>query len=390
MPQRLTKEIVIETWDNYNPDFRTCPFDNHPQQNTQRSLSNPTIRNLPGMILDANGPVFRICRLDNHTQQNTQRLLSPPTIRKFPEIVEDENGNLKIKVHEVPVYYVYEPESTKIAKNEEKKDSEPITSSSTSMSSSSSNKSKSASPVNTEKKNSPYSDSKELSKAKTIIKPIQKNKLQNKIERVNGETYSSNNGRKWLKTIKKRKNLHEPIKTSSKSVNNSLTHEIKTSDSTFFQNQFTKYRAVTKLSEMKKTIKPDKQNPSLEKKEKYECEREYNNKNKFQTKENLEVEKNITKHSSKSYKSSSEKNTSSNFVNRNNLMYNTDKISVKSNSKINTIKAKENCEGKSNSSHSIQDDRAGGKWLKTKKKETNIPYKRKCSCGYDDCWFKSK
>ena len=83
MPQRLTKEIVIETWDNYNPDFRTCPFDNHPQQNTQRSLSNPTIRNLPGMILDANGPVFRICRLDNHTQQNTQRSLSPPTIRKF-------------------------------------------------------------------------------------------------------------------------------------------------------------------------------------------------------------------------------------------------------------------------------------------------------------------
>ena len=31
-----------------------------------------------------------------HPQQNTQRLLSPPTIRKFPEIVEDKNGNLKI------------------------------------------------------------------------------------------------------------------------------------------------------------------------------------------------------------------------------------------------------------------------------------------------------
>ena len=152
MSQKQTTEIVVEAWDNYNCDCRTCSFDNHPQQNTQRSLSNPTIRNLPGMILDENGPVFRICRLDNHTQQNTQRLLSPPTIRKFPEIVEDENGNLKIKVHEVPVYYVYEPESTQIAKNEEKKDSEPITSSSTSMSSSSSNKSKSASPVNTEKK----------------------------------------------------------------------------------------------------------------------------------------------------------------------------------------------------------------------------------------------
>ena len=50
-------------------------------------------------------------------------------------------------------------------------------------------------------------------------------------------------------------------------------------------------------------------------------------------------------------------------------MYNTDKISVKSNSKINNIKAKENCEGKSNSSHSIQNDRAGGKWLKTKKRK---------------------
>ena len=71
-------------------------------------------------------------------------------------------------------------------------------------------------------------------------------------------------------------------------------------------------------------------------------------------------------------------------------MYNADRISIKSNSKINTIKAKETCEGKSNSSHTIQYDRAGGKWLKTKKKETNIPYKRRCSCGYDDCWFKSK
>ena len=50
-------------------------------------------------------------------------------------------------------------------------------------------------------------------------------------------------------------------------------------------------------------------------------------------------------------------------------MYNTDRISIKSNSKINTIKAKETCEGKSNSSHTIQYDRAGGKWLKTTTKK---------------------
>ena len=71
-------------------------------------------------------------------------------------------------------------------------------------------------------------------------------------------------------------------------------------------------------------------------------------------------------------------------------MYNADIISIKSKSKINTIKAKETCGGKSNTYHTIKYDRAGGKWLKTKKKETNIPYKRRCSCGYDDCWFKSK
>ena len=100
--------------------------------------------------------------------------MSPPTIRKFPEIVEDENGNLKIIVHEVPVYYIYEPESTKIPKNEEKNDSQPITSSSKSMSSSSRNKSESSSSVNAENDFSPYSDSKDLSKAKTIIEPIQK------------------------------------------------------------------------------------------------------------------------------------------------------------------------------------------------------------------------
>ena len=83
MLQKPTTEIVVEAWDNYDCDCRTCSFDNHPQQNTQRSLSNPTIRKIPKMILDENGPVFRICRLDNHTQQNTQRLLSHLQLGNF-------------------------------------------------------------------------------------------------------------------------------------------------------------------------------------------------------------------------------------------------------------------------------------------------------------------
>ena len=71
-------------------------------------------------------------------------------------------------------------------------------------------------------------------------------------------------------------------------------------------------------------------------------------------------------------------------------MYNADRISIQSKPKIDIIKAKHTCGAKSNKYHRIKYDSAGGKWLKTRKKETNIPYKRRCSCGYDDCWFKSK